>query len=92
MTLDRKIGSCGSTKMIPIQKVDDAAGGDGDILEWIGLVKRMILPPHIEEEIAAAKRTVSSRPPVNVLGMERRSGAGILCTWQLGRCTLYFKY
>lgn len=67
MLLDRKISSSGATKMIPIQKVDDAAGGDGDILEWIGLVKRMILPPHIEEEIAAAKRTMSGKPPVNVL-------------------------
>ncbi|CAB9504775.1 Nitric oxide synthase [Seminavis robusta] len=65
--LDRKISTNGGTKMIPVNKIDDAAGGDGDIVEWISLVKRMIMPPHVEEEIAAAKRIMSGKPPENVL-------------------------
>jgi sulfite reductase alpha subunit-like flavoprotein/nitric oxide synthase oxygenase domain/subunit/hemoglobin-like flavoprotein len=67
MSLDKNVAGYGSTRMIPVKKVDDAAGGDGDIVEWIGLVKRMIMPPHIEEEIAAANRAKSSEPPVNVI-------------------------
>lgn len=65
--LDRKMAKCGSTKMVPVKKVDDAARGDGVVQDWVGLIKRLVLPAHLEEEIIATRELTSGMPPVHVL-------------------------
>ena len=65
IALDRKVAACGVERLAPIETVDMAAGGDGAISEWISLIRRLILPPQLEEQLEAAQSEAAREPPVN---------------------------
>ena len=53
--LDRMFGSAGLQSAVSLVKADEIGGGETARKDWIDIVKRVVLPPQLEEQLAGSR-------------------------------------
>ena len=66
ITLDSKLAAGGLERLVPVAKADEAAGAEVTIADFTNLVKRLILPSSVEDELKAMASTCKSENPVHI--------------------------
>ena len=65
--LDKIFSGKGLERAVDITKVDEAAGGEGTVDEWISLVKNIVLPPNLAEYLSQAAELIDQTPVVHTI-------------------------